>query len=39
MKRNKKQANFAMRNIWTLKLTASWGESKNDSKGEFDGSK
>ena len=35
MKRNKKQANFAMRNIWT----ASWGESKNDSKGEFDGSK
>ena len=39
MKRNEKQANFAMRNIWTLKLTDSWFESKNDSNGEVDGSK
>ena len=28
-------AHFAMRSIWTFKLTESWGESKNDSKGEI----
>ena len=27
-----------MRTIWTLKLTERWGESKNDSKEEVDGS-
>ena len=28
-------AHFAVRSIWTFKLTESWGESKNDSKGEI----
>ena len=28
-------AHFAVPSIWTFKLTESWGESKNDSKGEI----
>ena len=33
-----KQAFFAVRTIWTLKLTERWGESENDSKEDVDGS-
>ena len=32
-------ANDVLALSWTLKLTESWGESINDSKGEVDGSK